>query len=39
MGLKLWGSLASKLAKAVPSIPHHGSIGSLSLPMTIFLEL
>ena len=39
MGLKLWGSLASLLAKAAPSLPHHSSIGSLSLPMTIFLEL
>ena len=33
------GQTASLLAKAAPSLPHHSSIGSLSLPMTIFLEL
>ena len=30
---------ASLLAKAAPSLPHHSSIGSLSLPMTIFQKL
>ena len=38
-GSKAMGQTASLLTKAVPSLPHHGSIGSLSLPMTIFLEL
>ena len=33
------GQTASLLAKAAPSLPHHSSIGSLSLPMTIFLEV
>ena len=33
------GQTASLLAKAAPSLPHHSSIGSLSLPMNIFLEL
>ena len=32
------GQTASLLAKDAPSLPHHSSIGSLSLPMTIFLE-
>ena len=37
-GVKVMGQTASLLAKAAPSLPHHSSIGSLSLPMTIFLE-
>ena len=36
---KAMGQTASLLAKAAPSFPHHSSIGSLGLPMTIFLEL
>ena len=33
------GLTASLLAKAAPSLTHHSSIGNLSQPMTIFLEL
>ena len=38
-GVEVMGQTASLLAKAAPSLPHHSSIGSLSQPMTIFLEL
>ena len=38
--MEVMGQTASLLAKAAPALPHHSSIGSLSLPMTsIFLEL
>ena len=38
-GVEVMGQTASLLAKAAPALPHHSSIGSLSLPMTIFLEI
>ena len=38
-GVEVTGQTASLLAKAAPSLQHHSSIGSWSLPMTIFFKL